>query len=523
MLTWKSHLLIVFCLPLLLMTAFYYLFNAGNIHFVPSFLNDQINYITVTRHLVDFGHFIIPNQYQGIGTIIVPDFLKLKTTRLYMPGYYLYSAIFYKLLGSKGFIYVLPNILAYFFSAGLIFFIAKRLYEVQTALLSTLLFIFFPLNILFALTAMSEMTLVFIGLLTFATLILLPMKLKSYAIPLLIAVVYLFKQNEILLIIPMLAYLYDQQKVSWKKLLFILFATMALCFGIQTWQEMQGLLPLHARLVSAYQPNAAEFLNGIHYFYSALLNNLNTLRIKYSPDWGETPYVPIISAIEILILFSVSLMSSYYDSKKTWFPISCSMLLLAMFFSCISIYSGILITVLRMLMIGAPFIMIQTARVLSFQRKLESSFTALTLDSSFRWNDVFKKMLISIYLLISLFSCAVSAANIKMQAKISQNDNQFIESVHPIPQQMLLAPLEIVLEYTYRHYPQLISITPDNSKTLLALNQFSPVGTVIIPDRLMQQKFNAEDFTRIGLISSEHKFYNGVWYSIFKRETHDQK
>src|ERR1700722_1186401 len=99
----KASFLTVIGLPLLLMTVFYYLFDAGNIHFVPSFLNDQINYITVTRHLVDFGHFIIPNQYQGIGSIIVPDFLKLKTTRLYMPGYYLYSAIFYKLMGSKGF------------------------------------------------------------------------------------------------------------------------------------------------------------------------------------------------------------------------------------------------------------------------------------------------------------------------------------------------------------------------------------------------------------------------------------
>jgi len=214
----KYAFLIIFFIACILIFFSYFLFNAGSLHFHPNFLSDQINYVNTTRNLVNYGHFIIPGQFQGTGTGILPGLIFQDNTRLYMPGYYIFSAIFYKIFGQKGCAFILPNIIAYLISIVLIYIFVIKNYSRDAALLSMVLFVFFPLNIFFSLTAMSEMSIMLFFFITFNLAVRLRNKFELFFLPVLITLACLFRQTGLFLLIPIVGFLLDRGRLKqfWK-------------------------------------------------------------------------------------------------------------------------------------------------------------------------------------------------------------------------------------------------------------------------------------------------------------------
>lgn len=512
---------IVMSIAFLSLCFFSILLIGYKLHFIPPYLNDQTSFISVARHLVDYGHFILKDQYQGIGNIIMPGLLNTENTRLYMPGYYLVLALFYWLLGYSDLTFILPSMMAYLGTTALIFFLAKKLYGRNIALISSFLFIFFPLNILFAFNAMSEMNVVFFSLLTFVIIVLLPKNFRPFLTPFLLALPYLFRQTGMLLLIPVLAYLYDEKTPGklWG-LLIIAVSSLGIFHFIDVWQGHQGLYGINLihQLIAGhgvdYSNAFPEQSNSNHSFPYLILYrfyvNLHLFFNNLRAIDQKSQFILIISMFEIFCLILTSLYMGVAGIKeKKWFPISCHLLVIAIFFACLILYIGVLITLQRIIMFTLPFAIIQCARFLSFQIKTKSSDYLFYISFFFYF-----------YFSITLLTSTVTAADFRSFDRVSRENTKFLESIHPDSNKVFIAQFEIAADYVYQHYPELIAFVPDNKETLQLLDKKFPIGTFLIDEEAMYKitHLTVDDIISSGFVYIDRPVYHHRNYLLFRKK-----
>ena len=266
-----NRLFLVLLLSILILFIFLNILGATNLSFLSIRLNDSVGYISIARSLSDSGHFI--------SNLVYPSLINTPYTRLYMPGYYIVLATAYYFFGTSIFTWILPSVVSYIISGVLIYLIGSKFYNRNIAMLAALIFLLNPLIILLSLSAMSELTIVAICLLAFYIFILIPNKLKYLVFPVLISLVFLFKQTTILIAIPMLAIIMQKSNEDnsnkWLWLVDIIF-TALLLFTINKWQVIEGMRPWPLIFQDLY---SIKMMGNVTSFSSVILHlgNLNYL------------------------------------------------------------------------------------------------------------------------------------------------------------------------------------------------------------------------------------------------------
>ncbi len=187
-------------------------------------MNDQVNYIDAARHVLHEG--------QLTTGVIYPSSLRQNYSHnyFYMPGHALAIALSLWLIGDSVVASLLPNMLAYLLCIILLYWIGSRLVNRNVGFMAGFLFAIFPANIIYGVSAMSEMTFVCAGLIAFAVFLYLPTQLRPWLGPVLVCVPVLFRETGVLWIIPMAAVVLQESRGSkrYGELLVLLGLSMAL-------------------------------------------------------------------------------------------------------------------------------------------------------------------------------------------------------------------------------------------------------------------------------------------------------
>lgn len=504
-------------------TVFFFVYNANTLHFIPAYLNDQIGFIGAARHLVDFGHLLDPGHYEGTGSSIIPALLRSTHTRLYMPGMYLLLAASYKLFGVSAFSSILPDLAAYILSAVALYYIGRRLYSREVGLWSAVLFLLMPLNIFHAYNVVLEMPLVLVALSVFLAFITLPARWRVWSIPALLSVTILFRESLILMLIPMVAYQYDDNSdTRWWQVALVTLMTFVMLKVITFWQVSQG----------AYGINYIQALKFGHIDYYDAFTNDNSvmslgqffivfinhalaqtrqlvnefLHVKLNDSLLHT-----MTMLEIIFFTVVTFVVGIRQRKQAWFPVSCALCLLAMLGACLALHNGMIHCVLRILLFTVPFVIVQTARYF-----LDPACQTRGTGKSYLQQH--RAYLFSAYVVIAVITSIFAANYLRHFETQSAQYTSFIESVHPDKTRVLVAPVSMFIEYNYKHYPALTSMIPHNKQTLVLLNSRYPIGTIIIAEDQLNTVLARKDINEIGLSLFEQKSFQGQRYFIFKRQ-----
>jgi len=124
---------------------------------------------------------------------------------MYMPGHAAMTSLFFLVFGDSPAAALSVNILSYIACIVLIYLIGRRIRSSRTGVVAALLFAVFPIVVIYACTAMAEMTLLFVCLAALAVFAHLRHGVRVWLAPVLLTVPFLFRETAALWIIPMAA------------------------------------------------------------------------------------------------------------------------------------------------------------------------------------------------------------------------------------------------------------------------------------------------------------------------------
>lgn len=484
---------------------FAFMFDINHVIYLAGSLGDQLNYVNVSRNLVNYGHFIIHGQFEGSGNIIIPGLLTSEGTRLYFPGFYLILAGFFKLFGYSPAKAILPNIMMYISGTLLTFFIGKKLYSEKIGFWSAVIFFLLPLNTFTAFTCMGDIALPFMALLMFALFLMTPQKYRALCIPFMVGAVFIFRQTGLFFLIPLLGYYADQnQKNHWWHFVLLIASTIILCHLLSVWQTHAGQAKVHFLDVLSTghldYTNAfpeVKHLNSLAFFDIVKLitnHTIDNFRDFFSSFHGIKPDINFLAEVSFISMFIMFLIASFYSIKqikKEYFAASCCLFLLAVAAADMVYYIGMVRTLLRMSMISFPFVIIQAVRFLPTKRAL----------------------LFSIFFIISSYAIIVGSHKLRHNQKYVSQFYNFMHKVNPKPTGLVATPTMFFRPYGFDHYPQLMSFVPANKKTLFLLHKKYPISTIVIPEKDLGHTISRADINAIGLHQTKTiKFWNENYY-----------
>lgn len=191
--------LLVLVLASGLLAASYGALGAGRLHLLGlgGTLNDQAGYVTTARNLAEGG---------GLSaTMIYPSLLAqgARKGHLYMPGHYGALAASYRLLGAGPLASQAPALAAFIVTALLVYLIGVRLAGPGEGLAASVLWMLWPANALYAVTAMMEGPVVAATALALALFLATPARWRPAAGPVVLVIPFLFRETTALLAVPM--------------------------------------------------------------------------------------------------------------------------------------------------------------------------------------------------------------------------------------------------------------------------------------------------------------------------------
>lgn len=178
-------------------------------------LNDEAGYVSVARNLLHEGrlesNLYLPGALPGPGQV----------NRLYMPGHYLSLAASLALCGDVWFAAVLPSLVASLLSLVGTYLLAYRLFGPSVARLASAIWALLPLPVVFAWTAMAELTFVAAGVVALVGVASAPLRWRPLLVPPLLVLPFLFRETGALLCFPALALLVPRgaERWPWRRLL----------------------------------------------------------------------------------------------------------------------------------------------------------------------------------------------------------------------------------------------------------------------------------------------------------------
>lgn len=495
-------------------------------------LNDQGGYISVARNFLD----------QGIlsSNTIYPSTLWQNTTKnyLYMPGFYLILAASYHLFGFGVFQSLLPNLVSFILASACTFLIGTKIYNRRVGFLSALIFIFFPANMIYACTAMSEMTLIFASTLAFCIFVYLPDRLKPFISPFLLILPFIFRETGALLSIPMaLIILFSNKRQNIMAAIGFFLAALVLLSFIFESDISPGLLPMRKANIFDPRPEtlytdavAQEAISSptiqdyiVAVSKKVMQNSRSLIGSAFSLRLSSDiyPILPILSIYIILIAMLSAIM--YGICKKEIYPLASGALVLTMLLlilSCYYIdYSG-----LRVLLFTWPLSAIFFASF--YERYVLSCASSRYLPKP----QLPRFFPITIMIFMSFLSIYLVSNKFRLFEYMLDKNITFLEQIGPDNKKVIVAPSKLYQGYGYKHYPVKWSFIPANKQTLDLLASKFDIGTVVLPvslysNPLISDDFEhnnplvSDDFKEIGLSLVQKVQFQGEEFLIYKKLT----
>ena len=473
--------------------------------------NDQVAYVDAARHLL----------YEGRLTtgIMYPSTLKQDYSHNYMygPGYATVVAASIWLFGDGVYQVIFPNILAYLISVILVFLIGSRLTTQTTGIFSALIFALFPANVVYATSAMSELTFLCIALLAFYLFLRLPADKRFYIGPLLLIFPFLFRETVCFLVIPMafvilgsyqnrlqglvvatvflvlsfitLLWIYqwewlgDRPSLLWQNLLATTFADkysnaffeLVLPQSLNAWirifvahakESVSGLFDLLAMGLSSFQ--------------SLCLYMLISPAIFVLFFWWPQNYMKRLKYAYLALVFVLSFGLSFFYSWNEFIGV-------------------------RIMLLTLPFASIVVAvSINQLVSKIKSNrryIVALSLGLA--------------YVLISKDGVYMGAKKVTDNDDHLETVEKIIQVIDPSVNGVFIAPYTVGSVFQYQTYPVLWSFIPANAKTFVLLDRTYPISTVLLPLHDVS-KFGSAILRESGLRQTKVLKIGKVDYVVFK-------
>jgi 4-amino-4-deoxy-L-arabinose transferase-like glycosyltransferase len=190
--------------------------------------NDQVIYVDAARNLLATGELTTG--------VIYPSTLLQEYGRnfFYMPGHAVLVALSFALFGDAAWSAMLPNLLAYCVCLTCLYVTGRRLVSPRAGFYAAVAFAFIPIFLVYAFSAMAEMTVLASGLLAFTIFVHLPSSMRCWAAPALLVAPFLFRETAAFWIAPMVALLLTEAGATrierWRAAM-IAFAGSAIALG----------------------------------------------------------------------------------------------------------------------------------------------------------------------------------------------------------------------------------------------------------------------------------------------------
>lgn len=473
-------------------------------------LNDQVGYISVARHLLDEGRLD--------SSIIYPSVLlqKFRRNSLYMPGYYAELALTFRIFGYSALTARLPAIASFLLACCLVFWIARRLFDLKTAIYALAMFAFCPLNLMFAFTAMAEMSVVAAGLAAFSIFLLVPEKYRWWVGPVALALPILFRETGVALGATISVMLFFSAKKSPKRkaaqcallVCVVLGALILSPVGAgrpSLWKAnilAQGsfdALYSDAFALQHVPDSAQDWMVAVGH---KLLSNIVSLIPRRGFEGGG-----LEAATLLFLLSGIPLGAWLWRKKRDAFALGVTSALCLLLIADLCLYGMWHYRGIHAFLLMEPFVaMLWGVTITLWSREPGPVVRSLLVPFSF---------VIGVAVAVSIWQAQKDAT---MRAK---EDTSFLESVIGGDRQTVVSPFWLSLDYVNEHYPQRWAFVPANCPTLQLLDLKEGIGTLIVP---VQPELEAEFSTcRTGLMFDGDKLWRGKKYWVFRKEISDTK
>lgn len=464
--------------------------------------NDQVGYISVGRHLAEFGELR--------SSLIYPSILNQQTTTntLYVPGYFYSLAFSFRLFGYSALSAFAPSLLSYLVASCALFLAARRLFDGATAWMATILFMTFPANLIYSSLAMAEMPLLAASMLCFAAFVFVPTKWKAYAGPLLLFIPVSFRETAAVLLIPMTAVLINESSAGRAKKaavmvslsLVVVILEVAVVFGGRPSLFMVNVFSgdFFQKYADAFyqeqlSPSVIDWIDAIVGKVESNVDSLLTLGSRTSFEAGSLWFLfALIPLGIILALWKRDLLVASFAAVG-------AVLAAAL----LALYSASGFTGIRFMLISHPFAAIIAARLLlgtvshAHHRKLLITilFTGIIVGGLGVWNVKGDPE--------ALHEREVSTVT-------------FLETLHHDDTRLLVAPFWLSLPYVLQHFPVDWSFLPTDRRTLVRLSENYRIGTIVLPVSHRYDRLTPQDVLSVGFVHVARVAHDFTEFDIFR-------
>lgn len=473
-------------------------------------LNDQVGYISVARNLAESGRLE--------SNVIYPSVLAQAARRntLYMPGHYWALAAVFKTLGYSVRNSFLPSLLGYALGGLLIAFAADALYGSTAAVFACVLFLFFPLNLIFAFTAMAELDLTAAALAAFAAFLALSPRRRAWWGPLLLVPPLLFRETGAALAAVMLPLVFFERRDGKQAAAFAFLSGVVVVLVLLSpasagrpslwganilFRGRAEAIYSQAFAVQAAHAAPADWLAAVARNVAANARDL------LLPDFaGHTPD-PAEYLHLLFILSGIPLGLRLWRRRGDAYGLGVAgmvalMLALDFAFYVVWNFRGV-----KSLLVCQPFVAILwagcAARALERRpERLRAAAAAAAL-----W-------------IVAGTACAYAAFRFQKQVDdAAERDTAFIESLAGAGTPgILVSPWQLSLDYVNKHPEVVWSFPPADAATWDLLNRLYPIGTLIMPSTPRTAGDLAAEAARLGLVPAGEKTYRGLLFKAYRRK-----
>ena len=465
-------------------------------------LNDQVGYVSVARSLLDTGALDSKLTY--------PSILNQTFSRnsFYMPGQYWLLAATYRLFGVSVAATILPSLCSFVASIVLLFVIASRLRGSTVASYGCILFVFFPLNLIYAFTAMAEMPLIAAALLSFALFLSCPAPLRTYLGPLLLVLPLLFRETGAAVALPMACRIFDESKSRWRETALFLLLSAIVVVGVLLSPISSGrpsLLIANVFLGGDFQavyadafaaasvhPGVADWVAAI---WAKFAKNTGIL-FDFQQSVGRWR---LESPSMLFMVGSIPLGLFVRYQRRDLLDVGIRSMAAALLLLMLAVYTVWNYRGVRLLLMTQPFVSILLAEYLENAR-------------------IARRTMNTIVVLFAITGMVAACAVLKEEKAINamaRMDTAFLESVAPPPQSLLISPSWLALDYANKNYPVRWAFLPNNLATLRLLDRKYPISTIVLPARGAQ--LTAGDALDIGMRAAPDVSHGGRTFHVFRR------
>jgi 4-amino-4-deoxy-L-arabinose transferase-like glycosyltransferase len=503
--TARSPYFRIFALSLILVAALLSYVNTD--HLLPfgmhGTLNDQVGYVSVARTLTETGELR--------SAVIYPSLLSQDTAKNYpyMPGHYFALASSYLVFGYSALASFLPSLLGYVIAALALLFVSLKIHDRTTAALAAIIFLTFPASLLYACTAMAEMTFVAAGMLCLALFVIVSPERKPYIGPFLLLLPVLFRETGAVLLIPMTALIIQDRKPGWKRNAIVMIVLSVVLVPILAF-VINGDRPSFLKMNLLDADIAGKYLDAfafkdvtltpvdwVRLLANRMMSNLQLLLdmpiggpLEFACMWSMLVSIPVGTVLALI--------------KRSLLPFSFAFTAGAVCVSLLATYNVWDYVGVRNMMICLPFIALIYAETLLSLVRLEHRGKLLA------------GVLTCGLLLGGTAVWSVFDSQERLN-RLAEAATTFLEKAGHDDGRLLVSPYWLSLPYVSRHHPVQWSFVPANKETLRLLGEKYDIGTIVVPFDHPTVELKREDVVELGFKQVGKGERNRFKYSVFRR------